>query len=193
MDAAAAQAQWEAARGRPVAAAAVLYRAPSAFPDGTRRVVLLGAVLDSTDPGADGVFHVCAVAEGLPPWWFAAPDWETTRRGRREREISVLRLYAGKMIYGLRRPGPPTAQMLAQAERKRQEIARSADVVQAELIEVVHIPGHGGNQMTFRVVSGNGQVRYRNQEGRAHQPNPKVLQIIATHPTWYFLGLRFQG
>jgi hypothetical protein len=191
MDAAAAQTQWEAALGRPVAAT-LLYQTETAFPGGARRVLLLGAMLDHDDSGSE-VFHVCAVAEGLAPWWSAAPNWETTRRGKREREISLLRLYVGKTLYDLRRPGPPTAQLLAQAEHKRQLIARSAYVVQVDLVEVIYIPGHGGSQMTFRVVPASGALQFRNQEGRAHQPNPRVLQVIATHPTWYFLGLRFQG
>ena len=181
-----AQARWSAALGYPVQATP-LYQTRWPFPGEDRAVTLLGAAL------ADGTFSVCAVAAGLEPWWVAAPDWETTRKGKREREIDILRLCLGHALYGLRTPGPPTEKLLAQAERRLQTLRRAPQVAQAEVLEVIHVPKHGGAHITFRVTRTSGATEYQNQEGRTHTPCSRVLQAIEAHPTQFFLALSFLG
>lgn len=183
MTATEAAAELEAYLGQPLSATP-LYRTQVNMPSGAQRVHLLGFSLN-------GTFHVGLVGAQSAPWAVAVPDWGTTRKGRRERERDLIRLYVGRALYQRRKPLEPTDKMRALADRRLQVVARSPQVAHARVTEVVRIPGHGGTHVTFHVTRSSGREEFRNQRGRAHSPARTVLQAIAEHPTWFFLGLEF--
>lgn len=137
----------------------------------------------------DAGFTVAAVAErGAEPWTLAALNWHELRKGKREREIDVLELYLGHAIYERRTPGEPTDKLLAFGERKRLAALKHPQAVSAELVEVIHVKGFGGNHTIVQRTTSRGRVEYVNKSGRVLAPNPKVLPSTAAHAMWLFLA-----
>lgn len=138
-----------------------------------------------TDEG----FGVAAVAQyGAEPWVLAAPNWDSLRKGKRERELDVLELYLGHTIYAKRTPGAATDKMLAFGERKRLAALKHPQADSAELVEVVHIKGFGGNHTVVSRRMYKGRLEYVSKSGRVLGPNAKILPSTAAHAMWMFLA-----
>jgi hypothetical protein len=83
-----AQAHLEALVGEPVHSEC-LYQTRADLPGENQPVMLLGFTHDQQ-------LKIGVVGAHTDPWVVAVPDWETTRRGRRERERDLIRLYTGR-------------------------------------------------------------------------------------------------
>ncbi|MEO1273389.1 MAG: hypothetical protein AAFX99_35335 [Myxococcota bacterium] len=165
-----------------------LWRRKTPLPGGEGVFYLFGGDLK-------GVFHAVGIGGDHPPVLWAVPDWTTVRRSKREREITLLRLYIGSLLYQTRDRGEPNAKMLAELDRFKRRLEHNTKVACFERVAFFHVPGYGAAQITFKCTMDHDHARpytlYRNQEGRGHTDGGGRLKAISDTPSHYFLGLQF--
>ncbi len=139
----------------------------------------------------DGVTQIAALAEYAEPWTLPVPDWDSLRKGGRERETDVLELYLGREIYALRAPGEPDEKMLGVAERVRKSALKHPQATAAEVVEVVRVPKFGGTQVTVERTMAKGRRERVNKAGRIISLSKLTLDACFEHATWAFLAKDF--